>query len=195
VESSTSDGELPPELANLAGAAAAADGAAAPAPDDQAHGAPAAPTLSNRDAIAAGIELFRELVCAVMRVESPKATLSPDVAQRIGQAWEPVCAKYGIDLGAMFGRFGPEIAAAAITAPLVLAAYRALDAELRDKRTAKLPEASNDQAKPEAAPPPPPPKIDAAALDRALRTPFDAPARKPWDPDLAARNAGVTPAP
>ncbi len=182
--SDSSAADLNPDLAQLQDQAAQLDQAALGAGADSAASAPApapAPGPSNAQLIAMGVEMFRELVCLVLKVDSPKETLGPDVAQAIGNAWEPVCAKYGVDLSRLVGGYGPELAAVAVTAPLLFKAYRALDDEVTRKRQA---EAATKLTKP-AAPPPPSTLANVKASD------FSADARKPWDPELAMRNAGT----
>ncbi len=140
-----------------------------------------------------GVEMFRELVCLVLDVDTPRATLDEKTARAIGQAWEPVCAKYGVDLGRVVGGFGPELAAVATTAPLLFKAYRALDRELFDKRRAPARLAAADKGPPPAPTPPPP---APSTMSNVRAADFSSDARKPWDPELAARNAAAaTPPP
>lgn len=182
---------MPDDLADLAGQAAQLDADGLDA-DTLTPQAPApAPGPSNAELIAMGVEMFRELVCLVLDVETPRTTLDEKTARAIGQAWEPVCEKYGVDLGRLIGGFGPELAAVVTTAPLLFKAYRALDRELADKRRApaKLPAA--EKGPPPAPTPPPPP----STLNNVRAADFSPDARKPWDPELAARNAAAAPTP
>lgn len=140
-----------------------------------------------------GVEMFRELVCLVLDVDTPRTTLDEKTARAIGQAWEPVCAKYGVDLGRVVGGFGPELAAVATTAPLLFKAYRALDRELSDKRRAPARLAAADKGPPPAPTPPPP---APSTMSNVRAADFSSDARKPWDPEQAARNAAAaTPPP
>lgn len=188
--SDSSPPDVGDDLADLAGQAAQLD-AVDVGPDTLDQAPAPAPGPSNAELIAMGVEMFRELLCMVLDVETPKTTLDEKTARAIGQAWEPVCAKYSVDLGRLMGGFGPELAAIVTTGPLLFKAWRALDRELTEKRRppARLPAA--DKGPPPAPTPPPPPTMsNVRAAD------FSPDARKPWDPELAARNAAAaTPPP
>jgi hypothetical protein len=121
--------ELDAQLANEGEAVPVAEGG---------EGAPAAPpALPNRDAIRFGLETFRTLVCLLLKVESPKETLGDEQVRQIAEAVAPVADKYGVNLAGVFGAYAQEIAAIAVTAPILWGAWKALDAELRTKREAR----------------------------------------------------------
>jgi hypothetical protein len=141
------------------------------APVDAPPAPPPGPT--NAELIAMGVEMFRELVCVMLGVESPQQTLGEPVARAIGQAWEPVCAKYGVDLNRLLAGFGPELAAAATTLPLLFKAWRALNAEVIAKRRAQLA-------------PPPAPAPAATAATAAAPAPAPAPRADAGDAARAA---------
>ena len=97
----------------------------------------APPAMANREALKFGLELFRTLVCSLLKVESPKETLSAENVESVAGAVAPVLDKYGISLSDLFGRWEREIAAVVVVGPIAWGAWKGLDRELRAKRAGR----------------------------------------------------------
>ncbi|HRZ02317.1 MAG TPA: hypothetical protein P5024_12230 [Burkholderiaceae bacterium] len=140
---SSSPDKLPPELAGLAADAAELDSIEGAAPGQ----APApAPELTNAAALELGVILFRELAGRLLGVQSLERTLGDREAKAIGQAVGPVADKYGLRLGD-FGA-SVELQAIAVAGPILWAAWRALDDELRAKKAAAASSSSTASGSP-----------------------------------------------
>lgn len=143
------------ELAGLADEARRADAEAAAAgqpgaPGEQpADGAP--PPLTNAQCIAMGLQVIRETVAGLAKLDTPRQTLSDANCTTVGDAVGPVLDKYGIQLGAAVGDFAIELRAAMVAGPLLWVAYRAAQDELRARRAKPV----EPEAAPAADPAPP----------------------------------------
>jgi hypothetical protein len=107
-----------PELAALAGEAAALDAEFGPAPEVAAPGAAAEPVVDEAAEIAAVLMLCAELVKPALPYVADIYT--PEAMGRIAAAAVPVMQKYGVTMSGLFGRFGPEIGLAIAVAPVVV---------------------------------------------------------------------------
>lgn len=129
-------GEGAPPANPLDALAAQADQAASPPPPADGEAAPgedAKPPakLSNEQCLMMVIEMVRETLCKIAKVESPKSTMSNEVMQPVVDSWGEVLSKYGIDLSAAAGDYIVEIKAAILTVPVLLAIRSGLQAEVK----------------------------------------------------------------
>lgn len=137
------------ELDDLASQAEAAEGEALPA----AGGVSVAPVGPpppdpNEGPIAFLMAGTREVLCAVLRVESPRTTLADDKCEAIARVLAPVATKHGVRLDAVIE--GPEAAAIMTAGPLLWTAYRELVKELEAKAKRQARPAPDGQADAEA---------------------------------------------
>lgn len=72
--------------------------------------------MTNAQIIGGAIAAGRTIFCAFTKLESPKRLLDDLTAQNLGEAWGPVCDKYGFDLGETLGGYMVEIGALILTA-------------------------------------------------------------------------------
>lgn len=139
----------------LAGLVREADQLGAEADQAAAAGEPGqadAPALTNAQCLTMGLQIVRETLCTVAKVNSPKRTMDDASCQAVGEAVAPVLDKYGINLGNMAGDFMAELRALAVTVPIVLAVRSALLDELAAKRAKPIePEAGQAAAPTEPA--------------------------------------------
>ena len=96
-----------------------------PGPGDSQE--PTKPT--NAQIIAGAIAAGRTVFCVVTKLESPKRHLDDATAQALGDAWGPVCEKYGLDLGETLGGYMVELGALILTAQV---AYTLREAVLHE---------------------------------------------------------------
>lgn len=128
--------DTPPAPGSLGALAAEADtlqdttapGAAPGEPPE-----PEAPRLTNAQIVGGAIAAARTVFCAVTKLDSPNQHLNDEAAQRLGAVWGPVLDKHGLDLGAVMGDWGIEIAAIAVTAEIALTLRRAVLEEIAAK--------------------------------------------------------------
>lgn len=145
---------LPPELAALQAEAAAIS--PPPAADPAAPGAPA-PAVVDYYTDAKGLtDIAAEGLAAIY--PSTAAVLDLEKRARFAAALAPLMEKYGLSLGAIFGRWGAEINFAFVASSLALPLTAAIQA---DRAAAKL---AKEQA------------------ERAARTTDPQPARPAGDP-------------
>lgn len=141
-------------LDNLAAEAAALDVAADAAAPGAAEEAPAAD-------VAAEIAALLKTASAMLTPAFPSLSeIYNDVTCRqLGEAAAPVLAKYGVSLGGIFDRWGPEITLAAVALPVSIATYKGIKADSAARSAPAAGQAS--------APPPPaarPDPVPAGAL-------------------------------
>ena len=167
-----------PQWRRLQAEAAAldADAAAAQADPDQANPAQAVdPAVANKGVIVFLLTGFRELSCAILRVESPRRTLADPQIDQVATVLVPVCAKYGLDLSRWAGDWQLELAAIMTAGPILWTAYRELDEELRvrrarpiDANTTAQGEGERPGSSPEATSPPAPAAQAGGESSRAV---------------------------
>ena len=115
------------------------------------EGAPIAPPQSpNLNAIGFVLTAFRELSCQLLKVNSPRVTLSNENIGVCAQVLAPVADKYGINLGAIFE--GPEGVALMVAGPILWAAADQLNMELKARRAKPVAEAAPDKDEPASQP-------------------------------------------
>jgi hypothetical protein len=136
-----------PGLASLADQAAALQGTAQPAGQGAAPGAPApvqpmAPAIPNSTVFAQLLGAVRDTVCMVAGLEAPKRTLTDEKVDKLGAIWGGVFDHYGIVLSDTMGKFGPVMAAAMASIPLlsdvVIETRKEIDA--KDRQRAREPQ-------------------------------------------------------
>jgi hypothetical protein len=136
------------ELAALAGQAAAMDA------QIQAHIVQPEPVAEVQPDSGADIRVAIEVIGAMLTPVYPSAgaTLTKN-AEAMGASAAPVLAKYGIDAGGLFARFGPEIGMLAVWLPVGLEVVRGVrqDNQLRAERLAEREAAANAQEVQQAA--------------------------------------------
>lgn len=134
------------DLAAEAGGVGVGQVPATTGPD--AAGAVEAPQVDpNHGAVAFILAASREVLCAVLKVDSPRNTLADPIIDSIASALAPVATKYGLQLGSALD--GPEARAVMVAGPLLWTAYRELARELDAKRKpAPKPEAAAPEAGP-----------------------------------------------
>jgi len=93
----------------------------------------APPAITNAQAIAGAIGAGREAFCFFTKFESPRRVLNDDRVQQLAALADPVFTKYGINVGAMIGDFGPELALAAGLFAVVLELRQAVSLEAAEK--------------------------------------------------------------
>ena len=123
------------QLAGQADTLAAPTATESPADGQQlpADGAPAAaPASRNFEALCFILAGFRELACAMLKVDSPRRTLDDSSVEACAKVLAPVADKYGVNLGTYMG--GPEAAAVMVAGPILWRAWRALDEELAARK-------------------------------------------------------------
>jgi hypothetical protein len=108
-------------------------------PDDAAQ----KPQASNAQILAGALAAGREVFCLVTDLQSPRRTMSDEALSQWAQAVAPALEKHGIDLGAVIGDFGPEIAAVVSTVILANAVRLGAVAELAAKKQAPTAEAEH----------------------------------------------------
>lgn len=138
----------PAELREVEALAAQADAGEAPA---GAAGGAQAPALQDA-ALSLGAEISGVLQ-AVSGMLAPvfpslSAIYTPGACQGAGAAIEAVCNKHGWLQGGLMGKWGEEIAAAAVLAPLAFATYQGVRRDLaaREAPPAEQPGAKADMA-------------------------------------------------
>lgn len=172
------DDPADPQWRRLQAEAAAldADAAAQANPDAPDQAQAVDPAIANKGVIVFLLTGFRELSCAILRVESPRRTLADPQIDQVATVLVPVCAKYGLDLSRWAGDWQVELAAIMTAGPILWTAYRELDEELRVRRARPI-DASNTtepgpgegerpDSSPEAAPPAP--AAQAGGASRAV---------------------------
>lgn len=145
-------------LTGLDAIAAQADEALQPPPvtdgvtdlDVAEQSAPAVPVMTNAQCILMGLQMVRESLTGFAKLESPKAVLADNVIQGPADAIGEVFDKHGWNLQAAAGDWLPELKAIMVTAPVLLAAWTAIRAEVKAKDAAK--------GEGQGAAPPPAPK-------------------------------------
>lgn len=84
---------------------------------------------------------------------SLKTTYTPEITQAAAQAIAAVCHKHGWAQGGLMGKWGEEIACAAIVGPLAFQTYQGIRADLEARQPAR--EAAQPIAGPDLAAPAP----------------------------------------
>jgi len=128
-------------LASLADQAAALQGGAQPAGQGAPGAAPMAaapaPAVPNSKVFAQLLGAVRDTVCMVAGLEAPKRTLTDDKVDKLGDLWGGVFDHYGIQLADTMGKFGPVMAAAMASIPLlsdvVIETRKEIDAKDRQR--------------------------------------------------------------
>lgn len=134
-EATTTNPEQAADLAALQAAAAATD--TPPATIDQAaEGEAPRPDLATE---IAGLVTVAVATLGPM-FPSLKDTYTPEVTQAAAQAVAAVCHKHGWMQNGMMGKWGEEIACAAIVGPLAFQTYQGIKADLAARAPAKPPE-------------------------------------------------------
>jgi hypothetical protein len=145
---------LPPELAALQAEAIALEGEqAAPAAEAGQGAAPTPPVDYLADSKGL-VDIAAESLAAFY--PSTASILSPDKRARIAAALAPVLEKYGLDMTAIFGKWGAEIGLGFALAPIAIPLAQAIRADKEKAERAQL-----------AAAPPPPPAGPTAATTAA----------------------------
>lgn len=90
--------------------------------------------ITNAQAIAGAIGAGREAFCFFTKLQSPRKVLDDGRVQQLAGLADPVLTKYGINVGAMIGDFGPELALAAGLFAVVLELRQAVTLELAAKK-------------------------------------------------------------
>lgn len=93
--------------------------------------------ITNAQAIAGAIGAGREAFCFFTKLESPRQVLNDGRVQQLAALADPVLTKYGINVGAMIGDFGPELALAAGLFGVVLELRQAVTLEVASKAPQK----------------------------------------------------------
>lgn len=70
---------------------------------------PAVPT--NAKIIGGGLQMLRDVLCMVLDLKTPAATLHDGNCAKLGGLWGAVADKRGVDLNAMMGDYAAELAA------------------------------------------------------------------------------------
>lgn len=127
----TTNPEQAADLAALQAAAAATDTPPATIEGDQAEGV--------RPDLATEIGGLVTVAVATLGPIFPslKETYTPEVTQAAAQAIAAVCNKHGWMQGGMMGKWGEEIACAAIVGPLAFQTYQGIKADLAARAPAK----------------------------------------------------------
>lgn len=99
-----------------------------------APGQPAPPGMTNAQCLTMALQIVRETLCSVVKVQSPRTTLDDAACSAVGEAVAPVLDKHGINLGNMAGDYMAELRALAVTVPIALAVRTALLEELAARR-------------------------------------------------------------
>lgn len=123
----------PDDLENRQFTAIGGDSSSQAGPDEAAQKLQA----SNAQILAGALAAGREVFCLVTDLQSPRRTMSDEALSNWAQAVAPALEKHGIDLGAVIGDFGPEIAAVVSTVILANAVRLGAVAELAAKKPAK----------------------------------------------------------
>jgi hypothetical protein len=123
----------PDDLENRQFTAIGGDSTSQAGPDDAAQKLQA----SNAQILAGALAAGREVFCLVTELQSPRRTMSDEALSQWAQAVAPALEKHGIDLGAVIGDFGPEIAAVVSTVILANAVRLGAVEELAAKKPAK----------------------------------------------------------
>lgn len=133
-DTTTANPEQAADLAALQAAAAATD--TPPATTDQAEAEAPRPDLATE---IAGMVTVAVATLGPM-FPSLKDTYTPEVTQAAAQAIAAVCNKHGWMQGGLMGKWGEEIACAAIVGPLAFQTYQGIKADLAARAPAKKPE-------------------------------------------------------
>lgn len=159
-------GELPRPASPLAALADQVEQetsqALADATDADVGGIPAeapAPAIPNAQVFAQLVGAVRDTVCMVAGLEAPKRTLTDDKVTKLGEIWGGVFDHYGIRLSDKMGTYGPIVAAALATIPLVADTVLETRKEIAQK-DGRQPALAAPPAAPGAAPAPAPAAID-----------------------------------
>lgn len=135
-----------------------------PAPGAPGAPPPEQPTVSdqNRGVIVMLLSAFRELACAMLKVQSPRVTLADQQVETIAGVLSPLAEKHSVNLAGMMGNYALEFAAVTVAGPLLWRAYSELDAELVARKGQKKvsPDTSDQVAGQAAAPAAADPPID-----------------------------------
>jgi hypothetical protein len=114
-----------PGLASLAAQASALQATAQPAGQGAAPGAAPAgaeapqPAIPNSAVVAQILGAVRDTVCMLAGLEAPKRTLTDEKVDKLGAIWGAVFDHYGVSLSDTMGKFGPVMAAAMASVPLL----------------------------------------------------------------------------
>lgn len=137
-------------------AAAAADTATAEHAAQPSATAPAAAPQPVKDPKAEAADLLQFAGGLLFPLYPSLAKVyTPEVIDRLASSAAPLLTKYGVNLEAVFGRFGPEIGFAIVAVPLIaptVAAIRADRAELQAAAAAPAAPAPAAQPAPEPMP-------------------------------------------
>lgn len=152
----------PPGLDNLMQMADAADTAGIEATDlgvsEQQDGPlpPARPT--NAEVLTSAFKLMRDVFAGFTSLQTPAKVVTDEKAAALGAVWGAVADKHRLDLFALTGDYGLELAAIVTTVPIALA----LRAGVREEMEARAAKAAAEPADgatlstgPMPAPPPP----------------------------------------
>lgn len=125
---------LSPELAAIQAEAAATEPAPAPAPGEEGAAATEAPKEYLTDAVGLTNIVAESLISFYPSTEK---VLGEDRRQKFAAALAPVMEKYGLDLAAIFGRWGAEINLAFVTAQFAVPLVRAIAEDRAAAKAAK----------------------------------------------------------
>lgn len=96
--------------------------------------APQDPGMSNAQCFAMILEMVRDVLCSVAKVESPKSTLSAEKIAPAAEALGAVADKYGLSLAGAAGNYMVEIKAALVVVPMLLAFRAGLVGEIKAEK-------------------------------------------------------------
>lgn len=115
------------------------------------------PAIPNAALVAQLVGAVRDTVCMFAGLEAPKRTLTDDKVEKLGVIWGGVLDHYKIVLSDKMGTYGPIVAAAMASAPLLRDCVMETRAEIAEKdgHRPRLPAAAPGPVTAAAAPPPP----------------------------------------
>lgn len=126
--------QLPPEVAGIMQMADAADSAALDATDlgvsEQQDGPLPAAAPTNAIVLAGAFKMVRDVFCGFTSLQTPATVITDAKAEALGNVWGAVADKHGLNLFALTGDYGLEIAAVVTTIPIALALHAGVKAEL-----------------------------------------------------------------
>lgn len=122
------------DLENLAAQAAVLDAETAPVDMTAPAAEPAAPVMSAADE-AAGVIKFA-VALFVPLFPSLEAVYTTAAQARLADVAGPVMTKYGLTMGGLFEKWGPEINLAIVAVPLAMETGRAMRADIAARQVA-----------------------------------------------------------
>lgn len=117
---------------------------------------PVPQAIPNAVVFAQLVGAVRDTVCMFAGLEAPKRTLTDEKVTKLGEIWGGVFDHYGIRLSEKMGTYGPIMAAALATIPLVSETVMETRKEIAEKdgQRARLPAPAPGPVTAAAAPPP-----------------------------------------